>query len=131
MKILLAFDATEESRRAARTAIALARSTDATIDVVSVVPLRVGRVPMDPWDDREVHDAALFEARTLLREAGFEPHLIEPIGDPARRIEEVADRGYDMVVVGARDHGAVARALQGSVSGHVATHAHTSVVIAR
>lgn len=131
MKILLAYDSTDASRRAAETAIMLARATGATVDVVSVVPYRPGRAPIDPWDDREAHDKALLEARDLLREAGIEPRLIEPVGDPARRIEEIADRGYDMLVVGARDQGAIARALQGSVSAHVATHAHTTVVIAR
>ncbi|HET7726729.1 MAG TPA: universal stress protein [Candidatus Limnocylindrales bacterium] len=131
MKILLAYDSTDPSRRAAETAIMLARATGATVDVVSVVPHRLGRAPVDPWDDREAHDKALFEARDLLREAGIEPRLIEPVGDPARRIEEVAERGYDMLVVGSRDQGAVGRALQGSVSAHVATHAHTTVVIAR
>ena len=131
MKILLAYDSTEPSRRAAETAIMLAKATGATVDVVSVVPYHPGRAPVDPWDDRDVHDKALREARDQLRAAGIEPRLIEPVGDPARRIEEVADQGYDMLVVGARDQSAISRALQGSVSAHVATHAHTTVVIAR
>ena len=37
----------------------------------------------------------------------------------------------DMVVLGSRGLGLVSRALQGSVSEHVATHAHATVVIAR
>ncbi len=47
-------------------------------------------------------------------------------------IEAIADeRGYDTIVVGSRNAGALARALRGSVSDHVATHAHATVVVAR
>ncbi|HYL40651.1 MAG TPA: universal stress protein, partial [Candidatus Binatus sp.] len=58
--------------------------------------------------------------------------LLEPIGDPAERIEEVADQGdYDTIVIGSRGLGALGRALQGSVSSHVATHAKSTVIVAR
>ena len=58
--------------------------------------------------------------------------MIEPGGDPARTIERVADeRGYDTIIIGSRGLGTVARTLQGSVSEHVATHAHATVVVAR
>ena len=58
--------------------------------------------------------------------------MLEPGGDVARTIERVADeRGYDTIVVGTRGLGSLARTLQGSVSEHVATHAHATVVVAR
>jgi nucleotide-binding universal stress UspA family protein len=58
--------------------------------------------------------------------------MYEPAGDPAPTFEKIAEEGgYDMVVVGSRGLGLLSRALQGSVSEHVATHSKTTVVVAR
>ena len=131
-RILVAYDGGEPARRALDTAISLAKRFDALISVVSVVPYHPGRAPIDPWDDQEIHLQALEEARRILLEQGIEPEVIEPIGDPARTIERIArDGGFDTVVVGSRGLGALSRFFQGSVSEHVATHAETTVVIAR
>ncbi len=130
-KILVAFDGGDPARRALDTAIELARKFDATIAVVSVVPVHPGRSPIDPWDDTSTHAHELLEARKILREAGFEADLLEPAGDPAKTIERIVDDGgYDTVVIGSRGLNAIDRMLQGSVSEHVATHAHATVVIA-
>lgn len=131
-KILVAYDGGEPARHALTTAIDLARKFGATLSVVSVVPVHPGRAPVDPWDDATVHASELVEARKLLREAGIEAELLEPAGDPAKTIERIAtDGGFDTIVIGSRGLGAVSRALQGSVSEHVATHAGATVVIAR
>jgi nucleotide-binding universal stress UspA family protein len=131
-KILLAYDGGEPARRALEQTIELATSFGAEVGVISVVPARRGHAPIDPWDDRTVHAEELLEARRALREAGIEAEMLEPGGDVARTIERVADeRGYDTIVVGARGPGSLAKVLQGSVSEHVASHAHTTVVVAR
>jgi nucleotide-binding universal stress UspA family protein len=131
-RILLAYDGGEPARHALDKTIELARLSGAEVAVISVVPVHPGRAPVDPWDDRTVHAEELLEARKLLREAGIEATLIEPGGDPAKTIERIADeRGYDTIVIGSRGLGTVARALQGSVSEHVAAHAHATVVVAR
>lgn len=131
-KILVAYDGGEPAHKALETAIELASRYDASISVVSVVPFHPGRAPMDPWDDAAVHAQALDEARQILAERGMTADLLEPIGDPAATIERIAnDGGYDTVVVGSRGLGAISRFLQGSVSGHVATHSNATVVIAR
>jgi nucleotide-binding universal stress UspA family protein len=128
-RILVAFDGGEPAHRALESAIDLAKRYDASI---SVVPFHPGRAPMDPWDDAAVHAQALDEARQILAEHGMTADLLEPIGDPAATIERIAnDGGYDTVVVGSRGLGAVSRFLQGSVSGHIATHANATVVVAR
>ena len=130
-RILLAYDGTPGADTALSTTVALAKALKAEVGVVSVVPVHLGRTPIDPWDDRPVHTEQLERARRLLREDGIEPVLTEPAGDPATVIEEEAERGgYDTIVVGSRRLGAVGRLLQGSVSEHVATHAKTTVVIA-
>jgi nucleotide-binding universal stress UspA family protein len=131
-RILVAFDGAEPARRALTTAIELAKGFNALISVVSVVPFHPGRAPVDPWDDSEVHAQELEDARAILADAGMTADLLEPIGDPAQTIERIAeDGGYDTVVVGSRGLGAVSRFLQGSVSAHVASHAHATVVVAR
>lgn len=131
-KILIAYDATEPSKRALAAAATLGKAFGARLGVVSVVPRRPGRFPIDPWDDDAVHADELVEARDLLRKEGLEAELFEPVGDPAEMIERVAEKGgFDTVVVGARGLGAIGRFLQGSVSEHVATHASTTVVVAR
>jgi nucleotide-binding universal stress UspA family protein len=131
-RILVAYDGEEPARKALETAIDLAERHEASISVVSVVPIRSGRTPMDPWDDTIVHADALEEARGILAEHGMNADLMEPLGEPATTIERIAnDGGYDTVVIGSRGLGGLSRFLQGSVSSHVATHTHATVVIAR
>lgn len=131
-RILLAYDGAEPARKALATAADLAKKFEARVTVVSVVPVHPGRAPIDPWDDAAVHKTQLREAGAALRELGIEAELMEPAGDPATTIERIAVTGeYDTIVIGARGLGALERLLQGSVSEHVATHAQTTVVIAR
>jgi nucleotide-binding universal stress UspA family protein len=131
-KILVAFDGGDPARRALETAAELSKLTGATLSVVSVVPVHPGRYPVDPWDDTSVHAQELLQARKLLAEQGIEADLIEPSGDPAVTIERVAeDGGYDTIIIGSRGLSVLGRVLQGSVSEHVATHAKSTVIIAR
>lgn len=131
-KILLAYDGGEPARRAIDLTADLARHYGAAVSVVSVTPVHPGRMPVDPWDDRPVHLSELREAQQLLRDQGIEPALLSPAGDPARTIERLAtEGGFDTVIVGSRGLGPLSRALQGSISEHVATHADTTVIVAR
>ncbi len=129
-KILVGYDGSEPAQRALEQAADLATAFGATLTVVSVVPLQPSHLPVDSMDDLIVHDAELVDARTFLatRQIAFE--LLEPAGDPATTIEQIAaEGGYDTVVLGSRGLGTAARALQGSVSEHVATHAKATTVI--
>lgn len=129
-RILLAYDGGEPARRALDTTIELATRMGASVGVVSVVPVRSPALGVDPWDDREVHDAELRDAQALLRDHGIEPELIEPYGDPAPTIERIAaERGFDTIVIGSRGQGALARFFNGSVSEHVATHSRATVIV--
>jgi len=130
--ILVAFDGTEAAHRALDTGIQLATRFEASLDVVSVIPVHKGRSPVDPWDDRPEHDRQLAEARAIVASRGLTAALFEPGGDPATTIERIAERGhYDTIVVGSRGSGSLTRWLQGSVSEHVATHADATVVVVR
>lgn len=131
-KILVAYDGGAPSQRALELAAELARKFRATVGVVSVVPARPGRTEFDPWDNMPVPTAKSAEAEAILARFGIKPVLFDVVGDPARTIEEIAeDGGYDTVVVGSRGLGAVSRAVRGSVSEHLATHAAATVVVAR
>ena len=131
-KLLLAYDGSEHSRRALDLAAEMARRFGAALTVLSVVPVHQGRTPIDPWDDSHVHADELVEARRLLREQGIEARLVESAGNVPEIIERFAEAGsFDAVIVGSRGLGILGRALQGSVSEHVATHASTTVVVAR
>jgi nucleotide-binding universal stress UspA family protein len=131
-RILVAYDGGEPAHRALDTAIDLATHLEGLITVVSVVPVHPGVGPMYPWDDDQIHAAALEEARRILAERGMTAELLEPIGDPARTIERIAeDGGFDTIVVGSRRLGQLSRFVQGSVSSHVASHANATVVVAR
>ena len=130
-KILLAYDGGEPARRALVTAGELARAFHAPLSVVSVVPEGAGRPVGDPLSDASAHARELQEAKRLLAEMGLEVELLEPSGDPARRIEQIAEEGgFDTIVLGSGGGGPIDRALHGSVSRHVVAHASATVVLA-
>ena len=130
-KILLAYDGGEPARRALETAGELARAFHAPLSVVSVVPEGAGHLVGDPWEDASAHARELQEAKRLLAEMGLEVELLEPSGDPARRIEQIAEEGgFDTIVLGSGGGGPIDRALHGSVSRHVVAHAMATVVVA-
>jgi nucleotide-binding universal stress UspA family protein len=129
-RILLAYDGSDQAKRALIFAVELAKVAGAKIGVVSVVPVHAGRIGIDPWDDRKVHSAELLEAKRLLGEAGLTPDLHEPYGEVSEAIIKTAeDGGYDHIVTGSRHLGAVQRTLQGSVSEAVAVHFPATVTI--
>jgi nucleotide-binding universal stress UspA family protein len=116
-RILIAYDGSEQAKRALFFAVELAKLAHAKIGVVSVVPVHAGRIGIDPWDDRYVHTEELVEAKRLIAEAGLTPELHEPFGEISEAIVQVAETGdYDHIVTGSRHLGLVQRTLQGSVS---------------
>jgi len=129
-RILLAYDGGEPARRALRTAAELAIAFRATLSVVSVVPLGPDGRPSEPWDGGEEHARELHEAARELADRGLQVDLLEPLGDPARTIERIAEEGaFDTIVIGSRGLGALDRVLRGSVSEHVVTHSSATVVV--
>ena len=131
-KILVAYDGTESADRPLTRLSTWQRHSTPQLASLAWSPSIPGRPPIDPWDDPAVHAEQLANAQRILRDAGVEPQLHKEGGDPARVIEQIAQAdGYDVIVIGSRGLGSLARALQGSVSEHVATHAKSTVVIAR
>jgi nucleotide-binding universal stress UspA family protein len=135
-KILLAFDGEPASRKALEATAELARQTGASVAVLCVVrPSRSGSgwpEASSGWDPADPFAAIPEDARRFLAARGVAADAIEAEGDPAKVIERVAEaEGCDTIVVGARRLGALRRLLEGSVSAHVAAHAHEAVLVVR
>ncbi len=132
-KILLAYDGSPAADRALNTTTELARLTSSSVTVLGVVP-PVHFPELFPLLDEGTDDLAmaLERAREALAARGIDASVEECAGDPADTIERLADdEGFDLIVVGSHDRHALGRFLGGSVSAHVAAHAHETVVVAR
>lgn len=116
-RILVAYDGTEAAYWALMNAAEAALANDAAIGVVTVLP------PLA---------TAASDAAQILCEHELEASLHTPVGDPATEIARVADEhAYDAIYVGRRDHGALAQALEQSVSEAVVHTSSRTTVIAR
>ncbi len=128
--ILLAYDGSGPARRALELVADMAAAFEATVTVLSVIPVYPGPAGYDPRDNEERHQAELREAREVLQGRGIRMVGFAPSGDPARVIERVAREGeYDAVVLGSRRLGLLGRCLQGSTSRYVASHVASTVVV--
>ncbi|MGO8906294.1 MAG: universal stress protein [Solirubrobacteraceae bacterium] len=141
--IVVGTDGSDTATQAVRQAIDLARSVDATLELVSAyepVPakrLREERLeaPEDlQWaiNPREDVDTTLEAAAALAREAGVDVNVYARQGDPADAILDVAEeREADLIVVGNKGMTGAKRFLLGSVPNKVSHHAPCSVLIIR
>lgn len=139
-QVLVGVDGSDGSRRALRWAAEEARQHGATLRAVAawatpVPPVGIGYAGL-PWTGSadlqkmtertlaESVEAALDQGDDLVVEqSAFEGHAAKLLVD--------ASEGADLVVVGCRGHGGFAGLLLGSVSQHVAAHAHCPVAVIR
>ena len=145
MKALIAIDGSTESAFGVELAASLAWPSGAELQVLTVLPSETERIG-GPWlagvayvpsdvtrDGLRTDGAALLErAAAPLRELGLDvtTRLIE--GRAASVIVDTArDIGADLVVLGARGHGAIEEAFLGSVSAEVVDQAPCAVLVAR
>jgi nucleotide-binding universal stress UspA family protein len=135
-RIVIAYDGSEGSREALVTGVELARRAGA---LATLVYVRHAPAPLvgDPFYDRALSKElrrgrdVLDEARAYAADSGVaaETELLE--GDAAERILELARlRSADLVVVGSRDRGAIAKTLLGSVSQAIVQRADRPVLVA-
>jgi nucleotide-binding universal stress UspA family protein len=137
--LLLAFDGTREGRQALREAAALARRVDAKVHLLSVVHLTPGELlgesalpgALVESDEAEM-DKVVREGLAELRREGLSAEGTLSRGpNPARDIADCARRiGADLIVLGHRDQGLLARLWNGSVGQQLVAHAPCSVLIA-
>jgi nucleotide-binding universal stress UspA family protein len=140
--ILLATDGSGDAKLASDTAATLAESTGSGLHVVCVGPgLPLYELPDYPARFEEAVEAQRRDARKILDEqveglerSGVtveEVHLAED-ERPERAIVDLAEGvGAGLVVVGSRGLSGLKRALMGSVSASVVSHAHSPVLVVR
>jgi len=147
-KILLATDGSESSERAARSIADRPWPVGTEVRVLSAVELIVptGYALFEPpYIDTEVLETARAEAmkraqiaivraREMLSAAGLNSsESVSVLLDPPKTVivNEAAEWGADIIVLGSHGHHGIDRLLLGSVSEAVATHAACSVEVIR
>jgi nucleotide-binding universal stress UspA family protein len=135
MKILVAFDGSDEAGKALKwasdlakgmglagvTVIAVARSLEATPAIADAV---------DPSSDLPTHRTQLEQAKATIGGEGVKAETMLRAGNPAEEILDAAEAGgFDLIVVGHRGMGAARRFLMGSVSERVVRHAKCPVLV--
>jgi len=145
MKALLAIDGSAESAYGLETAASLVWPAGAELSVLTVLPSEADRYG-GPWaagvayvPGVDVHEDPQTDRSTLLRQATarlqrpglkLTTRLIE--GRVASVIVDIArEIAADLIIVGARGHGAIEEAFLGSVSAEVVDRAHCAVLVAR
>lgn len=139
MKMLVGFDSSEESYRAFDLALGMAASYQfpaiPEINVLSVIQ-RPG-IGLDVVDIRSLVDDATAEFKALFKTleekakaANLRIRTEIAVGHPAKTIVQAAkDKGCQLIIVGHRRRSKLSRLVLGSVSKHVASRAHCSVVL--
>jgi nucleotide-binding universal stress UspA family protein len=135
-RIVVGFDGSEQSRKALERAADIANGATVAVvcsaDVAALMRDPAGAVsPIDPAD-AEARTKALAEARSYLEGRGIEGVYIEGTGHPADvLVQEAAESGADLIVVGTRGLNAAKRLVLGSVSTTVVHHAPCDVLVVR
>ncbi len=136
-RVLVAVDGSDDSVRALERAIELCRQTDARLTVLEVIedfgPLPGYYEAAPEGIDRVawVAEQRFSHAALDLEDPGIDWDRRVEAGYPAEVICEVAQDGYDLVVVGTHGRSAVGRFLVGSVSDRVVHHAPCDVLVVR
>ncbi len=131
--ILIAYDDTDQSKRALERGAALAKAFDAKV-VVTSVALTMTPAPrgggIDPIESKDAHRDELARATEALAAQGIKAETILAVGDPVDAIVEAAKEcNADLIVVGTREHGFIGRMFGQSVSAGVSHAAACDVLI--
>jgi nucleotide-binding universal stress UspA family protein len=138
-KILVPVDGSEYSDKALDEAVDLATKYSAELHLVHVVPIATALITgpealaIDVSRQLETSGERILKtALERVEKAGLKAVTRLEHGQPADRlIQLVKDESFDLVVIGSRGLGAIARFFLGSVSDKVSHHATCSVLIAR
>jgi nucleotide-binding universal stress UspA family protein len=133
-EIAVGYDGAPESELALRRAEALAKRSNARLELITVVrppvsgPMLAPGVytPQVPPEPEKVIEAGL---RSVDRALAARTRRIE--GDPGPELAKACEDGTDLLVVGSRGYGPMTRVLLGSVSRQVAQKAPCPVLVAR
>lgn len=119
-RILVGVDGSDNSLRAAQKAAEIASFFHAAIVLLHVIqPTESGYytgMPTSEAAEQAKGEDKLYRAQKACEEAGLVPELKVMLGNPAEVLVNHSALGYDLVVVGTRGIGALARFIMGSVS---------------
>jgi nucleotide-binding universal stress UspA family protein len=136
-KVLLAYDGSVEGRRALREGAKLAQLCGAEVSLLAVVEVSTIMTPEAgltiPIEDQMAnYKAILAEGVKRLKELGFSPTSKLEMGDAGQKIAEIAEEiGAQLVVVGHRPQGPLARWWFDSVGSYLAKRLRCSVLVAQ
>ena len=136
-RVLLAYDGSIEGRRALREGAKLAQFCGAEVFLLAVVEPSFGAtleggviIPMD--EQIATYKEILAEGVKRLKAMGFSPTARLGMGAAGEQIAGVAKEiGANLVVVGHRPTGPLARWWFGSVGSYLIRHLHCSVLVAQ
>jgi nucleotide-binding universal stress UspA family protein len=132
-RILVAVDGSENSLRAVKKAAEVAGLHGAQITLLHVIqPADSGYytgMPTTDLAERAKGEDKLYRAKVACEDAGLAPELKVTLGNPAESILDLSEQGYDLVVVGTRGIGALARFIMGSVSMRVVQFSKIPVLV--
>jgi nucleotide-binding universal stress UspA family protein len=137
-KVLLAYDGSIEGRRALREGAKLAQFCDADVFLLAVVQTFAsvasleGGVMISMEEQTATYKTILAEGVERLKAMGFSPNARLGVGDPGKEIAAVANEiGANLVVVGHRPTGPLARWWFGSVGTYLIDRLQCSVLVAQ
>jgi nucleotide-binding universal stress UspA family protein len=132
-RILVCYDGSDEAKRALERVAEIASAVPARVTIVSVAEPLYREPPWTGYADpseEEAHRRLLDDAVHDLRIRGVKAATVEPVGQPAEEIVDVArQRTVDLVVVGARHRALIKRLLFGSVSAEIVADAPCDVLV--
>jgi nucleotide-binding universal stress UspA family protein len=135
-KILLAYDGSPEASEALAQAKSLASMSGATVRLLAIIDpsenmFVVGGMSFVPDNRRFVTQSVLDAGVRRLQGAGWTVTNDVRYGNPAEEIDRSArEMNADLIVVGHRDQGTLARWLNGSVGASILHHPPCSVLVA-
>jgi nucleotide-binding universal stress UspA family protein len=137
-KVLLPYDGSIEGRRALREGAKLAQFCGADVFLLAVVETYSSAASLDGGvmtsmgEQTAADEAILTEGVERLKIMGFSPIARLGMGDAGKEIAGVAEEiGANLVVVGYRPTGPLARWWFGSVGTYLIEHLECSVLVAR
>jgi nucleotide-binding universal stress UspA family protein len=137
-KVLLAYDGSIEGRRALREGARIAQFCGAEVFLLAVVEVSAGAGTLEggfviPITEQvESYNKILKEGVNRLKAMGFAPTARLGMGEAGREIAAVADEiGANLVVVGHRPDGPLARWWFGSVGTYLVKHLRCSFLVAQ
>jgi len=138
-KILVAFDGSDQSRRAFDFALEMSRNCASALPEITVLSVAQPPEPIDIVEMDAIIESAtqhyeeLFKGlREKAKTDGVEIKTDIVIGHPADQIiKYAAEKKSDMIVVGQRGKSKIANWLLGSVSKRVSTYAPCTVTIVK